>query len=585
LVIKIRAIVFVFISLSIGFGAPVYASPGTLALSRSPVLVESPGIRPRVNFWIDVFTRYGKHSSVFHHRDYPHVTFGVLDFTREAKEMSPHRLEIHKKAQKERHNDIIRAAFSRLASGQSPTSSLEKSIAGQMRTIPGGLGKYRKVLDENLIRNQTGIKEKFEEAIIRSGRYMPTMERIFAEHGLPVELTRLPFIESSFDYKAYSSVGAAGIWQFMPGTARAFKLKLTSAIDERRDPVEATKAAARYLIQAYNELGTWPLALTSYNHGIYGVKKAVRTMGTKDIESIVEHNGKRVFGFASNNFYAEFLAAIEVYENYQKYFPGIKIEQPLEFEEVPLANAFSINHIAKQLNTSKSSILPLNYALSKSAIDSRVLLPRGYSLKVPKGLAHKAGKLKLADLGMGAPENTASSLYGGATHRVRQNETIHDVAKRYKTTDEEIVKLNKLEKPEVRQGQYLVVKKKSSYKPKSGSYYYVRSGDNLGKIAAKHKVTLSSLMDYNGLKNHKIKIGQRIRIPEHAESTNTYKKNSNPGSSENTPNLREGKVYKVRRGDNLWKISKRYGVSIDKIKKANQLGSSELRAGDSLIIP
>jgi membrane-bound lytic murein transglycosylase D len=165
--------------------------------------------------------------------------------------------------------------------------------------------------EDGRVRAQRGIMERFTNGLRTSRLYLPEMERIFRAEGLPVELTRLPLIESCFDVGAYSKVGAAGIWQFMPATARLY-MEVNDAVDERRDPIASTYGAARYLTRAYQRLGTWPLAITSYNHGQNGIAHAIDEMGTTNIVRIIRYYDGPSFGFASRNFYAEFLAALDI---------------------------------------------------------------------------------------------------------------------------------------------------------------------------------------------------------------------------------------------------------------------------------
>jgi membrane-bound lytic murein transglycosylase D len=160
------------------------------------------------------------------------------------------------------------------------------------------------------IRFQSGIRNRFVEGLLRSVVYLSDMERIFADAGLPRELVLLPHIESSFNTKAYSKAGAAGIWQFMPATGRRF-MRIDNRVDERMNVRLSTVAATTLLRENYEELGTWPLAITAYNHGTYGMKLAVETVGTTDFGTIVQRYDGPMFGFASKNFYAEFLAALE----------------------------------------------------------------------------------------------------------------------------------------------------------------------------------------------------------------------------------------------------------------------------------
>jgi len=173
------------------------------------------------------------------------------------------------------------------------------------------------------IRAQLGQKDRFREGIERSGLYMDEIKRIFKEFNLPVELSLLPHVESSFQIGAYSSAGAAGIWQFTRGTGRLF-MRVGYDVDERRDPILATYGAAKLLKKNFESVGSWPLAITAYNHGLQGMKRAKKRFGS-DIVKVIAKYKSRTFGFASQNFYAEFLAALHVIKNQNKYFPKLVI--------------------------------------------------------------------------------------------------------------------------------------------------------------------------------------------------------------------------------------------------------------------
>ena len=214
-----------------------YAGPGigsNLGL-RSQVDAKAQGgafqvpaeLRARVDFWKDIFATYTSNQVVIHYRDFPQVRFGLLDFSNEAKKMNPVVLERYKDRIEKEALTAMREQLTALSKGDEPKTPFQLQVADLLRDIPGGAIKYKRLIDDDLIRTQSGIRERYAEAIRRAWRYLPVMEQIFvSEYGLPRELTRLPFIESSFDYTAYSSVGAAGIWQFMPRTARAHKMQV-----------------------------------------------------------------------------------------------------------------------------------------------------------------------------------------------------------------------------------------------------------------------------------------------------------------------------------------------------------------------
>ena len=161
------------------------------------------------------------------------------------------------------------------------------------------------------VRFQLGQADKFRAGLIRAGQWRAHIEQVLAGEGVPRELVALPHVESSFNPRAYSHVGAAGLWQFMRSTGRRY-MRVDDVVDERMDPHKASVAAARLLGYNYRQIDSWPLAITAYNHGLAGMMRAVRTLGTRDIAAIVSRYQSRSFGFASRNFYAEFLAASEI---------------------------------------------------------------------------------------------------------------------------------------------------------------------------------------------------------------------------------------------------------------------------------
>ena len=256
--------------------------------SISPDFRVSSTLRARVDFWKDIFTRYGSAQMVVHHRDFPQIVFGVIDLSKEKAEMSKRMFEKHRSSVSKSTVKEIGEQLKELARGGIAKSAFQSRVLEELKQRKLSVSILSRWVKDDLIRTQTGIKERYAEAVQRAWRYMPSMEQIFVkEFGLPKELTRLPFIESSFDYTAHSSVGAAGIWQFMPRTARVYKMAVGRYVDERRDPIKATRAAAKYLQTAYKALGSWPLAIISYNHGVGGVRSKLKKAGNRDLESII----------------------------------------------------------------------------------------------------------------------------------------------------------------------------------------------------------------------------------------------------------------------------------------------------------
>ena len=517
------------------------AAPGAIVSQRSPEFQVPERLRPRVNFWISIFARYGQYQRVVHHRIYPQIVFKVIDFSREAETLGPVAIEsVMARVEKEKVAEI-KAALSNLATGASPQNSVEQQVAAAMAPLGAGTDKYRRALDEDLVRTQTGIREKFAESIKRSGRYLHFMEDIFVrEYGLPRELTRIPFIESSFDYNAYSSVGAAGIWQFMRQTARG-QMIVNANVDERRDPIAASRAAARYLRSAYQRLGTWPQAITSYNHGVAGVASKMRALGTNDMVTAIEHPTDRPFGFASSNFYPEFLAALEVYENYRRYFPDLEREPPLYLKQYRITRPMSVIEAARQVGVTAASLRDGNYALAESIWSGRAKIPAGYVLKVPTQSSVMAAQMNE----IGAEKVAVSS------------------------------------EPEPQQPQ-------AASNVYGGIIYTVRKGDTLQSIAKRHGITLAALRSQNNISGNSLKIGQKLRIgPNKGGAVAIEKKPSTAVVVTQKPTIAQPKrTYRIKSGDTLWSVAARYGTTAEKLRKANKLGSKKpLKPGQELVIP
>jgi membrane-bound lytic murein transglycosylase D len=507
-------------------------------------------MRGRVDFWKDVFAKYGKYQVVIHHREFPQITFGTMDFRDEALTMSSVELSKHREVTEKRTIAEIKAQLTELANGSDPRTAFQQKIVSAMSWLPGGREKYRRVVELDLVRTQTGIRERFGEAIKRAWRYLPVMEQIFvSEYGLPKELTRLPFIESSFDYTAYSSVGAAGMWQFMGRTAKSHGMVVGKIVDERRDPIKSTRAAAEYLRSAYKSLGAWPLAITSYNHGVGGVRSKINKAGSNNIVDLVETTGEAYFGFASQNFYPEFLAANEIFDNHATYFPEIPVQEPLRVVSVRINGQISAAYAAAQLGMSLEQLKEANYALLDAVWAGRAKIPAGYLLRVPVEFQDKVQRLAATERETHSTfsEQSTSTVYGGTVYKVRKGDSLLSIAKKFRTTVDALVKQNALRSKSVVIGQVLTV----------------RSADSVSSVR-QERDTLS--------------------VPQSRESSIVKKSNSRTSktSSKSTPSQSR---YTVKKGDTLSSISKRTGKSITAIKKVNKLSGNSVEIGKVLVIP
>jgi peptidoglycan lytic transglycosylase D len=307
--------------------------------------------------------------------------------------------------------------------------------------------------DESRIRSQRGIKDRFAQGLERSQIYMAQIQRIFADEGLPTSLAYLPLVESSFHAGARSQAGAVGMWQFMRSTGKEFLL-IDKNVDERKDPLESTRAAARFLKKNYEVLGNWPLAITAYNHGRQGMGRAVSEVGSDDLMEIIRRYEAPAFGFASKNFYAEFLAALEVVRESEEHFPNLEYHPPLFLEELQLSRSVPLASLLKPAGASRQQFLAWNPALSPRLDE----VPKGYRIKIPaerlQGLRDFVNRLlghAMTRPNLAAAEQQPSWI----RHRVAKGETLSMIARRYKIQVLQIQQANTLSGHKIIAGDFL----------------------------------------------------------------------------------------------------------------------------------
>lgn len=274
---------------------------------------------------------------------------------------------------------------------------------------------------ESRIRSQRGAKEHFAEGLRISGRYIAEMKKIFREEGLPEELAYLPLVESSFNIRARSVAGALGMWQFMPETGKKF-MRVDGSVDERRDPMASTRAAARLLKQNYRILdNNWPLAITAYNHGTEGIFRGIKTVESDDLVELIKRYQSPAFGFASKNFYAEFLAVVEIVTQRDDYFPFLRPHAPLLLREVDVARPVPLQAVLKPAAISHDDFFEWNPALDRGI----KALPVGYRVKLPehKFQAFVAAHRRLVAAASKKPTAIAKSVAASAQNRPRRIST------------------------------------------------------------------------------------------------------------------------------------------------------------------
>jgi membrane-bound lytic murein transglycosylase D len=352
----------------------------------SPHFKIPSSLHSRVAFWFDIYTKYSSSFEVIHHTHYPWIVYKVVDMRPIMSRPGNRWAKYHRaKALVVREKRKVRKSIRKLINRTRRTrlSSYDLHILQQLKRIPGKRkAVYRRAYRS--VRSQLGQKDFIEKGVKNGAQYFPRMEEIFARYDLPVDLTRIPLVESSFNLKAVSKVGASGIWQFMPKVGRKF-LKINKTVDERNSPLKATKAAAKLLLENFKILKRWPLAVTAYNHGPGGVRKAARRARSKNLSVIIKRYHSRRFSFASENFYCEFLAALHA-ERYKTEIFGIDPNHiPLRYEQVRLSRSLRIRHLISIVGITKEQLKLYNYDLKPRALTRNSRLPVGYNLHLPIG--------------------------------------------------------------------------------------------------------------------------------------------------------------------------------------------------------
>ena len=355
----------------------------------------TPVVQLQTEFWEKIFRRYKSSASVIHDPELVDIVIDVVDYEALAKKFNKGKpyTRTEKKQLLERYKDRYQLAIMRLQ--KMGKKALEHGT--MEKRVLEVYGKRKESLnrlftEEIYLRSQTGLADEFVKASQRASQYLPYMESIFRNRGLPIELTRIAFVESMFNKQAYSKVGASGMWQFMPGTARMY-MTLNPFVDERLSPLKASYGAAVMLGENKRMLKEWPLAITAYNHGPGGMRRAVRTVGTHNMDLILRKYQHKSFGFASRNFYSEFLAARNVYRDlYLK--SQDKISNPMRIDHIRINRPISVSQILKKTPIDESTLKELNDCLLPNAFSTHrnKMLPAGFEIIVPQHLSKKTKK-------------------------------------------------------------------------------------------------------------------------------------------------------------------------------------------------
>ena len=413
------------------------------AASADETFPQPPELQPDVDFWISIFTQYSTDEGVLHDNRNLAVVYERLDMPAT---LSRRERQRRVEARRKKLKAILRV----LASGK--RNKLSDDEARVLSLWPEGVGNDTFAAAAKRIRYQQGLRDRFRDGLVRSGRWRSFVNEQFTAMGVPLEIAALPHVESSYNPEARSHVGASGIWQFTRSTGRRF-MRVDHVVDERNDPFAATRAAGRLMAYNYSITGNWPMAITAYNHGLAGVRRAMKKYGdTAYVEILRNYNG-RTFGFASRNFYVAFLAAKEIDQNVEKYFPGLVVEKPVDYSTAKLPAFASLTGLTQALGTTPDILARHNPSLQATVWQGSKYLPKGYELRMPDEELSQPLASILTQL---PPESVFAKQLPDMYHRVARGDTLSQIAESYDTRVSTLVALNGLNsKHRIRIGQNL----------------------------------------------------------------------------------------------------------------------------------
>ncbi len=544
----------------------LWLASGFAAAAPDDPFPRPPELAQAVAFWTDIYAKYSEHEIVFHHPEHVEVIYRVLDLSEAAQSFDNEddyrafRREQVQQVREEIQADLL--ALAALPPNARIPSRLE-NLAGLMKRVKGK-DKYKVAAE--WVRAQRGLREKFIRAIAESGYYMPYIERAFVEAGLPRLLSRIPYVESSFDRRAYSRSGAAGVWQFMPGSARQY-MRYDEVADQRRDPWFSTHAAIGHLTDDYALLQDWPLAVTAYNYGRNGLARAREATGINSLVGLIKNWDGPRWGFAAKNYYAEFLAALDVEQNAARYFGPIAINGLQNFDEVTTPAYLEYETLVRISGLGPEQFAWLNPSFSEAVRRGDLHVPKGQVLRTVQG---RGGRFIEAISRLPASQRYAEQKAYFARYRVQRGDSLSKIAERYRTSVRSIMRSNDLRSASlIRVGQVLKVPTgaaKAASSTEQFGYHRVAPGETLWGIARRYGSTVSSLLADNDIGSaSRLQVGQRLKIRSGGEGRRV--------------------AHTVRLGDTISQIAERYGTSVAQIKRDNNINNANvLRLGQVLQI-
>jgi len=425
----------------------------TRAASSEDLFPRPYALQPQIRFWKRVYTEVDTNGGLIHDAEHLDV---VYETVRMPEGLSNSAFQARVDERKEAYRRMLLG----LAAGRREDLSPDEQRVLQL--WPTGVASETLRHAAENVRFQLGQADRFREGVVRSGRWEAHIRRTLEQNGVPPELAALPHVESSYNPEAYSRVGAAGIWQFMRSTARRF-MRVDGVVDERFDPWRSSEAAAHFLVENYRATGSWPLAVTSYNHGAGGVRRAEQILGTEDIGTIVRRYKSPSFGFASRNFYTSFLAALDVSSDPERYFGAIQRSEPIEPRNYVLSHPYSVSALQHALAVDLETLRANNLALRLPFWRGRRVAPAGYVVRLPAGHARGA-EMVLASAPPEPPHEPQVEVRT-RTYRVARGDTVGKIAHRFGVSERTLLAANHLRPRQLRPGMLLTISTVRSVSP------------------------------------------------------------------------------------------------------------------------
>lgn len=443
-------------------------------------------------------------------------------------------------------------------------------------------------------------RKQFGRWLARSGKYAQLFKNELSAANLPEDLMYLSMIESGFSQRAYSRSRAVGLWQFMSPTGRQYGLRINSYIDERRDAEKSTKAAVTYLSDLYREFNDWHLAVAAYNAGPGTIRKGLKRYKVDNFWDLAQH---KYLKLETKRYVPKLIAAIIVAKDPQKYgFTNISYASPLRYDLLEVGPGLSLDAVALISGHDVKTIKNLNIELKKSKTP---LNSKAHLVKIPAG-SHQYAKNNMSRL-------HSIVTTGYKIHIYRKGETLSAICRKYNINKTTLLKVNNLQPNSLTNGQRLRIPYTTvAYQllPKGSEsalaaykdnliLHKIRPGETISKISKRYNVPPELIVSWNGLSSvHKIRAGQQLALyinkkgPTQPPTQQTQVNTQDnvivlAGSSKKRPaSLQNDKDriswYRVKSGDSLWTISRKFNISPKQIKRWNNLKSNLIHPGVKL---